>query len=575
MRKGMRNLTRLSETGQDCLFLSLVVLLSLVLYVRSLGFYSDDWSFLGYFRISADQSLPGLFRYMLSPQVQMRPVQVLYLSGLYWLFGFHPLGYHLVNTAVLVVIPLLFYVALRELGQPRIVALAVPIVYVLLPHYSTDRFWIAAIQANLSMALYFLSLYSDARAVRSRTASFWSWKLLGLLSLLGSTLAYEVALPLFLLNLLVVWSRGRQQDGSATTLPGGPPRVFVLMGSNLVALFAVLLFKRFSTIRIGDNSIGFAEYTYWILRRAVALNSADYDAGLNIKRALAVSYGDYGLGLPRVVWKILRDYPDPAVFTLAGLLGLIIFSYLYRPMVHEASGDIINRSTMMKCIATGVVVFALGYAIFLTNYNVIFTPTGIGNRTAIAASVGIALTFVGGMGWLSTFLSARYWRPRVLCALITLLCVSGFLINNTIATFWMVAYRQEQAILTDILQRFPSLPTGSTFILDGICPYIGPAIVFESSWDLRGALMMSYRDQTIRADVVTPDLKVEEDGLSTSLYNVKYHYNYGKLLIYHFGQKKAYLMPHAEAARHYFQTVSPDHGSNCPQAYAGHGVSIF
>src|SRR5688572_26422553 len=458
----MRDFIRLSETARDCLFLCLIVLLSLLLYVGSLGFYSDDWSFLGYFSVSPDQSFPGLFRYLLGPQVQMRPVQVLYLSGLYSLFGLSPLGYHLVNAAVLVAIPVLFYLALRELGQERIVALAAPVVYILLPHYSTDRFWVAAFQANLSMALYFLSLYSDLRALRSRLMGFWSWKLLSLLCLLGSALAYEVALPVFLLNLLLVWSRGRQRYGSAPSSSWPSARALALLGSNLIALVAVLIFKRLTTIRIGDSPVSFGEYTYWILRRAVALHSPDYEAGLNIKRALEVNYGDYGLGLPRVVWKILREYPDPAILVLGGFLGLIIFSYLYRTIASQGRTEAISQSGMMKWIVGGVAVFALGYAIFLTNYNVIFTPTGIGNRTAIAAAVGIALSWVGGLGWLSTFLSARYWRQRVFCALITLLGVSGFLINNTIATFWMVAYRQERMILADIFQRFPSLPVGST-----------------------------------------------------------------------------------------------------------------
>src|SRR3989304_4822686 len=49
-------------TIQDCLFLCIVVLLSLCLYVGGLGFYSDDWSYLGYFSMSEDQSLYGLSR---------------------------------------------------------------------------------------------------------------------------------------------------------------------------------------------------------------------------------------------------------------------------------------------------------------------------------------------------------------------------------------------------------------------------------------------------------------------------------------------------------------------------------
>jgi hypothetical protein len=102
--------------------LGLVALLSLILYVRDLGFYSDDWDFLGRMGLSPDQSLTGLFRAFYVPDegVWMRPVQGLYLISLYWLFGLHPLGYHLVNAAMLVAVGIVFHLVLCALKQPRL-----------------------------------------------------------------------------------------------------------------------------------------------------------------------------------------------------------------------------------------------------------------------------------------------------------------------------------------------------------------------------------------------------------------------------------------------------------------------
>ena len=147
--------SRWQQTGPDCLFLAAIVLFSAVTYLGDLGFYSDDWAFLASYSLAEDQSLLGLFQSNYTPEVWMRPLQILYQATLYWLFGPHPLGYHMFNTGVLALGAVLFYLLLRELGRPRLVSLAIPALYVLLPHYSTDRFWYAAFPTTLSMALYF------------------------------------------------------------------------------------------------------------------------------------------------------------------------------------------------------------------------------------------------------------------------------------------------------------------------------------------------------------------------------------------------------------------------------------
>src|SRR5437867_3110242 len=112
----------------DSLFLFLIVSLSVVLYVGHLGFYSDDWSFLETLSFSNDQSLPGLFKTFFTRHhtVWTRPVQGIYQALLYWLFGFHPLAYHLVNSAVLLSGILLFYWVLRELCCSRYLAVSLP-----------------------------------------------------------------------------------------------------------------------------------------------------------------------------------------------------------------------------------------------------------------------------------------------------------------------------------------------------------------------------------------------------------------------------------------------------------------
>lgn len=261
---------------------------------------------------------------------------------------------------------------------------------------------------------------------------------------------------------------------------------------------------------------------------------------------------------------------------MAGFLGLAIFGYLFHTGKQPYT-ELPSKAVWTKLITSGLLVFGFGYAIFLTNTEFIFTTTGIGNRISIASAVGVAMSLVGGLGWLTAFMPSDSLRRLSFSMIATLFCIGGFLITNTLASFWITAYRQEQEILADIHRQFPTLPAGSTLILDGICPYVGPAIVFESNWDLAGALQLNYRDPTLRADVVTPNLKIEDGGLSTLLYGHLYsRYAYSeKLLLYHFGYKMIHDLTSAETARRYFVTFNPDYSNGCGGGVAGYGVWVF
>ena len=200
-----------------------------------------------------------------------------------------PLGYHLANAAVLLCSTVLLYLVARELQKSRAIALAVAVVYALLPHYSTARFWIAAYQAPLSIALYFLSLYAELRAVPSPRT--WAWRLLAVLSLVASGLAYEVALPLFLLNPLLVWCRGRQlQERDA-----GQP---LAAATTLLALLAVVALlrpsDRLSWRRAGDKILASGNRTE-TTRYAWALQDSNLTGQKNSPMISASSITEIGL----------------------------------------------------------------------------------------------------------------------------------------------------------------------------------------------------------------------------------------------------------------------------------------
>ncbi|MFN2433308.1 MAG: hypothetical protein ABR599_10945 [Gemmatimonadota bacterium] len=554
---------------RDCAFLAALVVLSVVLYVHQLGFYSDDWAFLGSLTASGEGSLGGLFRSIHSPHVAMRPVQLLYMAGLFRLFGPDPLGYHLVQSGMLVSLAVLGYLALRELRQARLIALSLPAVYVLLPHYASNRFWFATFMITLSMVLYLASLYAQSRAVRGGTGAFWTWMAGAVLALWLSALAYELTIPLFLLNAWLVAQFGEwRRAGSLRS------RLARMLAVQLTALVPVLVYKAATTTRmVGEG--GLLDLWRGIAGQAVRLDYGPTDYGLNLEAALRVAFLEYGLGLPRILWTILREEPHAAILSGGQGVALAVFVYLVR--APDAPPLEQRRGFWLRFIALGVLVFGLGYAIFLTNMNVQFTTSGIANRTAMAAAFGVAVVFVGVAGLAGSLRTSIRARRLAFGAIVGLLCGTGFVINNTLASFWVEAYRRERAILAQLDARFPTLPSDSILILDGICPYEGPVPVFESSWDLAGVLLMRHDDYSLRADVVTRRMDVGEDGLTTHIYgSMRQDYPYGeRLIVYDVATDTARSLPDARAARAYFAGRLPRLEGDCPRGHEGHGVQVF
>ena len=550
------------DAARDCLFLSLIILLSFVLYIKDLGFYSDDWMFLGLLSNSSDQSIFGLFRAVV-PYTRLRPIESLYVAGPYWLFGANPLAFHLINSAVFTITILLFYLSLREVFRARAFAVAIPLVYALLPHYSSDRFWFIAFVIPLSIGFYFLSLYSDLRACRAPQGGFWKWKICGTIAMVCSALSYEVVLPLFLINPLVVWFRARQIPDIHNKKAA--IKVFqISLVANLLVIVLAIAYKLLTARGDSDlfvHRMGITEpYPQHLVRLVVG--------------ALGVNYGSYGVAFPVKVWRVLRDYPKPSVIALAIVVGLLVFFYIYR-RVGSANIGFTTEKAYFRMLGVGLTVFALGYAIFLTNSQVGFTATGIKNRSAIAAAIGVAISFVAVIGWVSWLLPSFRASRTLFAFLISSLCVGGFLINNTIAGFWTDAYRQQREIISAVRDEFPVMEPDTTLILDGACPYSGPGIIFECYWDVGGMLKTYYRDVSLKGDMVRKNLKVEEDGLYTSIYGERKLYPYSEsLVVFDVGQRKTYRLPDAESARRYFGALTSDK-NKCPPGDEGYGAPIF
>ena len=534
---------------QDCLFIALIVFVSLVFYLPRLGFYSDDWVFLSLLHLSDDQTLSGLYQALYDGDVviRQRPVQMVYLVLFYWLFGLEPIYYHLANAIALLSSGILLYLVIREFGQRRLIALSISLVYLLLPHYSTDRFWIAAHQATFSISFYLLSLYADLKAFHAYPHHWVRWKLLSIAGLVLSGLSYEVALPLLLLNPLIVWYGSPQiYRKSDNTRPIGS-KFISLFAVNFLALILVIGFKAVVTVRTNVETDLFTHLVFLVTG------------------ALRVNFGTYGLGLPYIVGWILFHQPNWLLIVVGGILGLFTFLYLYpitgRPEFSE-------KRYWWKLILLGLGIFGLGYVIFVFNSDIWFTSASLGNRVAIAAAIGVAMAFIGFAGWVSNFLPHQ-WTRAAYCLFISFLAGSGFLILNTLASFWITSYQAQQGILSEMQENVSALPSGSTLILDGVCLEHGGAYLFTGKRDLASALWMTYRDQSLNATVLSSSPQVGEQGLYILTYKSNDFYPYGEeLLIYNLPEKKLYPLSSASVARQYFEHSGFVPEQVCPPGFA-------
>jgi hypothetical protein len=234
------------EEYLDCAVLGIATLLPVIPFIRRLSLYADDWGLLAGFVASGDRTVAECFRRYYSLQAtHSRPIMDLYEAVLYRLFHTNPVGYHITNALVFLGSAWLLYLSLRFVVRQRFLALAIPLVFVLLPNYSSARYVPFAFMVGLSFLFFSLNFYAMLRATQKAVLG-WGWAILSVAALVVSGLAYEVALPLPAASFLIVWWVDRKKP-VAERLRFSP--LALLLVSNAIALLLLFAFKALTTTR--------------------------------------------------------------------------------------------------------------------------------------------------------------------------------------------------------------------------------------------------------------------------------------------------------------------------------------
>ncbi|MEP7130451.1 MAG: hypothetical protein ABI770_04910 [Sphingomicrobium sp.] len=538
----------------DSLCLALIALATALPYVGKLGFYSDDWYILASFHADTLRHEFGI--HSILRDFAARPVQGFYLALLYRLFGFHPFGYHLVNTAVIAAAIPLFYWLLVRLKVDRASAFAAAVIFIVLPQLSTIRVWYAAFQIPLSMLAAWVSMHCQLSVARSGKLG---WAAGAALAALFSIGAYEIFAPLiagFAVALLALQWRSPVR---------GPGRRTIAL-AVVVMLIAVSVLAKFA---LSDRPPApeIARYTKGLIQ----LVRPDYDwrtdYALNIFAAANVHFWWPVLGWARAAEALFRgqlDWSAPAAAIFAAFVAF-----------WRVRGDARSRAASVgdgQLLLVGLTAFVLGHAVFVIVPAMFFSPAGMANRALVAGAVGVALIVVAILQYVSGRI-AENRRQLAYSSAVAALVMLGTLRIEQIAAYWTAAPAIQQSVVAAARADLKGLPSQSFVMLDNVCPYHGPALIFEAPWDVSGALSLAV-GKTIHGDAVSPRMSLRNDGLATSIYGEQAFYPYAAALyVYDPARHLLARLGDLGAARRYFRQASKSR-TPCPRGYVGHGVLI-
>ena len=155
---------------------------------------------------------------------------------------------------------------------------------------------------------------------------------------------------------------------------------------------------------------------------------------------------------------------------VSALIGVVVFGYFAMPSRGSVTRE---RIVWIRIAGLGMIAFALGYGLAFLTGRIGFSSTGILNRAAIGAAIGLAA------------LSSRCYRYRFflgeqsinkaapVCRRNRALLLGKHIVVSVLGMYWVAAWPIQERVLEEIQAGIPELPSGSTVLLHGICPVRG------------------------------------------------------------------------------------------------------
>jgi hypothetical protein len=546
----------------DILFLVAISLISSIPFVFHLGFYYDDWATLNAF---SHRDVVNAVHVLLSfdSGMRVRPMQTLYTAMNIEAFGLNPVGYHIVSMLLVAILSASVYLTGVLLRLPRILALTLALVFSLLPHYSSDRIWFSSQQAVLCMIFGLLGICALFRSTAPNAKVLPKWVAAATVFFALSLLCYEVGVGLIAAAVaFYFWNRWRESRNlNEPVLP------LIRNGLGLVILLALLF-----VLKVMHQSR--VPFTYHSIQRLFAqIPEFTSHAFLQMVK---FSFWTYGIHLPQVLM-ILRHQNVLNLGAMITALAISVLStaYLWHNFQNE---NFPSRRNAFQMLGLSAVLFFLGYVLFFPYIATEFSTASLANRVVIASALAPACALISILALICSLLPAGKLQNGSFAIALGLSCGMNSLATSGIAQFWIESASAQKQILNSVMRSLPQLPNHSTVILDGFCRYRGPAIILESGWDTTSAVQIALDNFTIRADVLSTDLRLGEtsveglfDGAPTDL-----HYSYGsQLFIFGVRDQSLTRLNSGSDARAYLRLKNPTGDGRCLSSLDEYGVALF
>src|SRR5262249_28312339 len=244
------------------------------------------------------------------------------------------------------------------------------------------------------------------------------WKVLASASLVLSLLAYELFLPFFLLNPVLVAIKRVQSRGDGKSMKWGMVGTVLSLATNLVLIVPISIFKQ----RTSERSPTGGQFGWWLADNAWT-------------GSIDLTFRSYLLKLPHIMSAIWHNYWNWSSFLITTAVVILIAWYLLR--IARLSGERLpHRAVLVLLIIAGTFISGTSYSYLYSFYQV---NAGVNNRVAIAAASTVAVAWVALAALFSRFASHPAKANVIFCVLIAVLGGCGCVINNTIASFWVAA----------------------------------------------------------------------------------------------------------------------------------------
>lgn len=441
------------------------------------GFLSDAWATHATYVFDQNSGFfGGISRFLEEPNISVRPLLAVLLSGYNFVLGGH-MGYWL---TVLVVTNIamcgLLYLLLRRLTLGALDAAVVSVLVLIFPAAGSLRLWAAMVASPVTISLaligFLIALAAFDREESKRTSLILHG--VSLLFFVASLLLYEQALPVMMLSVLIYRIK----------VPWRPAIYRWIV--DVVVLGTIAL-----TVTNSSES-GFKQTTGGMFHHAGEI----YGQLHTMLSTVVLPFGSSQ-------WYILL------LLALIPLTGGVVWWLL--PSGLQLRSDLRRWLTVM---AAGVLIILACYVIYIPALDY-YVPmrVGIADRINAVPSIGWVLLFYGGARMIGALIFQNVPNGRRLGQAVAvvgccLVAIGWIRVLHDESNSYTGAFREDLRVLNSIQTAIPNPAPESTIWTFGQPVLYAPEIpVFGNTWDMTTSVQLQYDDPSLTSYVALPEIQ--------------------------------------------------------------------